>query len=485
MDEVLRWTDAIGQAELVRSGAVSAGELLDAARDRIQAIDPLLNCIVAHMDPAKTPGTDPGEQANAQFPGVPFLVKDLALEIAGVPFTEGSRWLRDNVSAHDQELARRYRQAGLVILGKTNTAEFGLSAHCEPALHGPTRNPWNLALSTSGSSGGSAAAVASGMVPMAHGNDLGGSLRYPAAWCGVFGFKPTRGRVPMGPEYGDVAGGLAVEHALTRSVRDSAALLDATAGPSQGDPYWAPPVERPFLHEVTEPPGKLRIAATATPNSGQHVHPDYVRVFEETVDMLSGLGHSVKEAHPEPLGRAGHRAVKNVYGGAVSWIEAYWTQRTGRRPEPGEIEPFTAANFERCRPVTAGEYLLGMEELQRFSRRLAGFFEDFDVWLTPTVGWPPLPLGTLGGTEAEPLRGEKEAGRFLMFDGEYANFSGNPAMSVPLGVDSDGLPVGMSFLGRFGDEATLFRLAGQLERAAPWANRKPAALARALSPSSS
>lgn len=475
MDEELRWTDAVGQAELVRSGAVSPDELLDAGRDRIREIDPVLHCIVAHLEPG---AADPAP--DAPFPGIPFLVKDLSLEIAGTPFTEGSRWLKDNVSSQDQELVLRYRRAGLAILGKTNTPEFGLSPHCEPALHGATRNPWNLGLSTSGSSGGSAAAVAAGMVPMAHGNDLGGSLRYPAAWCGVFGFKPTRGRVPMGPEYGDVAGGFAVEHALTRSVRDSAALLDATAGQSLGDPYWAPPQARPFLIEAGTVPGMLRIAATATPNSGQQVHPDYMRVFEETVELLAGLGHTVTEAHPEGLGRAGHRAVRAVYGGAIAWIEAYWTQRMGRPPEPGEIEPFTAADFERSRAVTGGQYLLGMEELQRFSRRLAGFFEEFDVWMTPTVGWPPLPLGALRGTEGEPLRGEREAGRFLMFDGEYANISGNPAMSVPVGVDSTGLPVGMSFLGRFGDEATLFRLAGQLEKAAPWADRKPEALARAL-----
>ncbi|MBB6404679.1 amidase [Arthrobacter sp. AZCC_0090] len=482
MDEELRWTDAVGQAELVRSGAISPNELLDAGRDRIREIDPVLHCIVAHLEPgAEGPADD--SEADAPFPGVPFLVKDLSLEIAGAPFTEGSRWLKDNVSSHDQELVRRYRQAGLAILGKTNIPEFGLTPHCEPVLHGATRNPWNLSLSTSGSSGGSAAAVASGMVPMAHGNDLGGSLRYPAAWCGVFGFKPTRGRVPMGPEYGDVAGGFAVEHALTRSVRDSAALLDATAGQALGDPYWAPPQARPFLLETGTVPGKLRIAATATPNSGQHVHPDYLRVFEETVELLAGLGHSVTDAHPGTLGRAGHRAVRAVYGGAIAWIEAYWTQRMGRPPEAGEIEPFTAADFERSRAVTGGQYLLGMEELQRFSRRLAGFFEEFDAWMTPTVGWPPLPLGTLVGTEEEPLRGEREASRFLMFDGEYANISGNPAMSVPLGVDSTGLPVGMSFLGRFGDEATLFRLAGQLEKAAPWADRKPEALARALSAS--
>ncbi len=462
--------DALGQAELVHKGLASPQELLDAARERIRDLDPMLHCIVEPVDrPAEG---EPGRP----FGGVPFLVKDLAVEIAGTRFTEGSRWLRTNVSTQDQELSLRHRRAGLVVIGKTNTSEFGLSPHCEPTLHGPTRNPWNLGRSTSGSSGGSAAAVAAGMVPMAHGNDLGGSLRYPAAWCGVFGLKPTRGRVPLGPEYGDVASGFAVEHALTRSVRDSAALLDATAGASLGDPYAAPPQNRSFLAESETPPGTLRIAATVAPNGGQQVHPDYVRVFEETVDLLSDLGHEVREAHPEPLGRAGHRAIRAVYGGAAAWIEEYWTRRMGGGPQPEDIEPYTAAVFDRSRAITAGQYLAGLEELQRFSRRTAGFFEDFDLWLTPTVGWPPLPLGTLNGTEEEPLRGEREAGRFLMFDGEYANITGNPAMSVPLGADAEGLPVGMHFLGSFGGEALLFRLAGQLERARPWAGRRPAAL---------
>lgn len=299
--------DATEQADLVRSGQVSAAELLAEARDRIRTLNPAVNAVIAELDgssgesgsgeggfqgassPAGGPGkeTDPG---GGPFPGVPFLVKDLALESAGTPFSEGSRWLAGNISRHDQELTRRFRQAGLAIIGKTNTCEFGLSPHCEPLLHGATRNPWDLSLSTSGSSGGSAAAVAAGIVPMAHGNDLGGSLRYPAAWCGLFGLKPTRGRVPLGPEYGDVVGGLAAEFALTRTVRDAAALLDAVAGPAPGDPYWAPPQLRPYVAETVTPPGRLRIAATATPNSGQAVHPDYLRAFDAAVELLGSLG---------------------------------------------------------------------------------------------------------------------------------------------------------------------------------------------------
>ena len=316
VDEQLRWMDATEQAGLVRSGQVSAAELVAETRDRISLLNPALNAVIVDLD-GKAPGTG-FTAGEAPFAGVPFLVKDLALEIDGTPFSEGSRWLAGNVSRHDQELARRFRSAGLAIIGKTNTPEFGLSPHCEPALHGATHNPWDLSRSTSGSSGGSAAAVAAGIVPMAHGNDLGGSLRYPAAWCGVFGLKPSRGRVPLGPEYGDVAGGLAAEHALTRTVRDSAALLDAVAGPASGDPYWAPPQQRPYLAEAGTLPGRLRIAATATPNRGQPVHPDYRQAFEETVELLAALGHIVEEGHPEPLDRAGHHALRTVYAAAAA-----------------------------------------------------------------------------------------------------------------------------------------------------------------------
>src|SRR5437879_40913 len=290
MDE-FAWLDATAQAELVRRREVEPEELVDAALRRIDALNPALNAVVTRIEP--TPAED------GPFTGVPFLVKDLAAEVAGTRFTEGRRSLRDNVSRHDHEITRRWRRAGLVILGKTNTPEFGLSPSCEPALFGPTRNPWNLKRSTCGSSGGSAAAVAAGIVPMAHGNDMGGSIRYPAAWCGLFGLKPTRARVPLGPEYGEFPGGLAMEHALTRSVRDSAALLDAVAGPEPGDPYWAPPQQRPYVEEAGTSPGSLRIAVTRTPRGGQTVHPDYAAAADDAIALLTGLGHHVEETRPD------------------------------------------------------------------------------------------------------------------------------------------------------------------------------------------
>src|SRR5215510_7517076 len=285
--------DATAQAGLVRTGQVSAGEVVTAAIERIEALNPALNAVVTPVfdravDAARTGPTGP-------FAGVPYLLKDLACEMEGVRFTEGSRFLAGQVSTSDQDLVVRLRQAGLVIMGKTNTPEFGLAPACEPVLFGPARNPWDTGRSTSGSSGGSAAAVASGMVPFAHGNDLGGSLRYPASACGLFALKPTRARNPLGPEYGDVAGGGAVEHALTRTVRDSAALLDATSGPDVGDPYWAPPPARPFAAEVGADPGRLRIGYTTVTPDGDPGHPDCVAAAEHAARLCASLGHEVTE----------------------------------------------------------------------------------------------------------------------------------------------------------------------------------------------
>jgi amidase len=466
MDD-FRWLDATAQAQLVRRREVTPAELVDAALARIDAMNPDLNAVVTPMDP--TPAA-----ADAPFTGVPFLLKDLVAEVAGTRFTEGSRWLTDNVSGHDQELVLRYRRAGLVIVGKTNTCEFGLSPTVEPALFGPAHNPWAHGRSTGGSSGGSAAAVAAGLAPMAHGNDAGGSIRYPAAWCGLFGFKPTRARVPAGPEYGDVASGMCTEHVLTRSVRDSAAVLDAVSGPAPGDPYHAPARQRPFAAEVGAPPGRLRIALTTRPRGGQRVDPAWETAAVKAAWLLEELGHTVEDASPDGLDDPAYGdALGTLYRAFSGWIIGYWCRKLGREPADGEIEPQTRAYWESAKRVSAAEYLLAVETMQRIGRQVACWFQTYDAWLTPTLGAGPPPLGELVGTETDPLRGSRNAGRYLMFDGELANVTGNPAMSVPFGADADGLPVGVHVLGRFGDEATLFRLAAQLEQAAPWADRHP------------
>jgi amidase len=465
--------DATDQAALVRRGDVTPSELVAAAIERIQRLNPTLNAVV-------TPTFDRAMRSAAgalpagPFTGVPYLLKDLAIEDAGVRFTEGSRFLADNVSTVDQELTTRLRAAGLVILGKTNTCEFGMSPTVEPVLFGATHNPWDLGRTPGGSSGGSAAAVAAGLVPFAHGNDLGGSIRYPASCCGLFGFKPSRARNPLGPEYGDVCSGGAVEHALTRSVRDSAAMLDATSGPALGDPYPSWPVPAGgFGSLATRDPRSLVIAYSLRTAGGQPVDPDCRAALEQAVATCEGLGHRVVEADLPGLdGRVGH-AIGRLYGGAITWILDYWIRRIGRGPGPDDIEPYTRVMWETGRRITAGEYLMAVTDLQAFARRVAGFFVDHDILLTPTLAQPPLRLGEMVSTPDDPWRTARAADGFVAFAGVVANVTGAPAMSLPLYWTADGLPIGIHALGRVGDDGLLFQLAGQLERARPWAHRWP------------
>ena len=464
--------DATGQSARVRSGDVTAEELVRAAIERIETLNPTLNAVV-------TPTFDRAlDRVRAGLPvgpfsGVPYLLKDLATEEAGVRFTEGSAYLRDHVSHQDQELVRRLRAAGLVILGKTNTPEFGMTPTCEPVLHGATRNPWDLTRTPGGSSGGSAAAVASGMVAAAHGNDAGGSLRFPASCCGLFGLKPSRARVPFGPAYGDVFGGWAVEHALTRSVRDSAALLDAVAGPHPGDPYPAPMPPGPFADEVGRDPGRLRIAVSSRAEGGHPVHPDCRAALEHAARLCASLGHEVIDADPPEITPDVGDAIGTVYGAGMAWIIAYWAREIGREPRAGELEPLTQAYWEAGRRVSGGDYLLAVTTLQAYARRVAEFLTGVHTWLTPTLAQPPVPLGEITSTMDEPWRAAERGSAFVAFPAVIANITGAPAMSVPLYVSKAGLPIGVHFQGRTGDEATLFRLAGQLERACPWSATRP------------
>lgn len=463
--------DAVGQADLIRRGELTATELVTAAIERIEAVDPALNAVVIRefdraLDAAR------GPLPEGPFTGVPFLLKDLAVEWDGVRFTEGSAFLRDNVSSHDQELTRRIRQAGLVLAGKTNTPEFGALPTCEPALFGPTRNPWDPTRTPGGSSGGAAAAVAAGMVPMAYGNDAGGSIRFPASCCGVFGLKPTRARLPFGPEYGDIFTGLAVEFAVTRSVRDAAVLLDALAGPDLGDPYYAPPAAGAFASKLSADPGRLRIAFCDRTPDGTPVHPDCVAAVREAAALCESLGHDVVERElPGVYDRP--YALDAVDAGAIGWILAYWIRKLGREPEVDEIEPLTRAMWEMSRSVTAADYLLAVQDAQALGRTIARFFTEVDLWLSPTLAMPPVPIGHITGTIEDPGEVMQRFGEFIGFPAWVANATGNPAMSVPLHWNAVGLPIGVHFLARFGDEATLLRLAAQLERAQPWSNRRP------------
>ncbi len=467
----LMWKDATEQAQLVRRGEVSPVELIEAAIEQIERLNPRLNAVIQVMyDEARTAAE--GSLPEGPFRGVPFLLKDLQASFSGVRMTGGSRYLRDFVPNVDSELVCRYKRAGLVVVGKTNTPEFGILPTTEPAFFGASRNPWDVTRTTGGSSGGTAAAVASGMVAMGHANDGGGSIRIPASCCGLFGLKPTRGRNPLGPHMGDVYSGLVAEHALTRSVRDSAALLDATAGPDTGDPYCAPHQERPFLEEAGIEPGRLRIAFTTRAATDVPVHPDCVSAVEDAAALCDSLGHDVEEAAPLIPGESLSQAFSAIWAAGMAWTLDSIQRAVGRPPADDELEPGTRFLVGMGRKVDAPAYLMAVQTLQYFSRTIAGFMQNYDVLLTPTLAEPPLPLGSFDATVTNPLAGLRRSALFVPFT-PICNGTGQPAMSVPLFWNSEGLPIGSHFIGRFGDEATLFRLATQLEAARPWANRRP------------
>jgi amidase len=359
-----------------------------------------------------------------------------------------------------------------VIVGKTNTPELGIVPTTESRFLGRCKSPWDTSLSTGGSSGGAAASVASGMVPMAHANDGGGSIRIPASACGVFGLKPTRARTPLGPKVGDVMNGLVCDHAVTRTVRDSAALLDAIEGPDAGDPYWAPPKARPFASEIGADPGKLRIAISVTSPFGSPVHADCVAAAEETAKLCESLGHHVEQAAPEIEGWALMQSFMAVWTSGVAMSVEGYSRILGRSPGPADLEPLTRAYCEMGKAVHAHEYLLAIVHLQQVSRRVAAFMQRYDVWLTPTTGDIAPRLGELDAPDDNPTASGARIAQFVPFTA-LANITGQPAMSVPLVWNGAGLPVGSQFFGRFGDEATLFRLASQLEQARPWRHRVP------------
>ncbi|MEJ5375038.1 MAG: amidase [bacterium] len=463
--------DATSQAQLVRSKELTPLELVDAAIERIERLNPEINAVVTKLfEQARDLARAPLPQG--PFTGVPFLLKDLLAALAGVGLTMGSRLMMNFSPPQDSELVSRLKRAGLIILGKTNTPELGILPTTEPRLFGPTKNPWDPTRTPGGSSGGSAAAVASRMVPMAHGNDGGGSIRIPASCCGLFGLKPTRARNPLGPNFGDLMGGLVVEHALTLSVRDSAALLDATSGPDVGDPYWAPPNPRPFLHDVGADPGRLKIGFTTRTPGGHLVHPDCLAAVMDAARLCEELGHVVEEASPTLDAELTNGAFMVVWSsGCASTLEGI-ARLTGRQPSPEHVEPTTWSLYEIGKNQSAANYLLAVQLLQSMSRKVAQFFQKFDLWLTPTLFEPPLPLGSFEPSKQDPLLALRKAAQFVPFT-PICNMTGQPAMSVPLYWNAQGHPIGTHFVARFGEESTLFRLGAQLEAARPWINKRP------------
>ncbi|VFM97801.1 MAG: amidase [Candidatus Kentron sp. G] len=460
-------------ANLIRTRQISPQELLAAAIERIEQRDGALNAVVCKMYGEARQAIHRGLPVGP-FTGVPFLLKDLFLSCAGAPLTNGSRLFADFVPRHDSTLVERHRAAGLVILGKTNTPEFGLCAATEPVLHGPARNPWDLSRSPGGSSGGAAAAVAAGMVPMAHASDGGGSIRIPAANCGLFGLKPTRARTPAGPNLGESLEGMGSWHCISRTVRDSAALLDATHGPASGDPYWAPPPERPFLEEVGADPGRLRIAFTTKTADGVPLHPECVRAIEKTAGLCADLGHHVEEGAPAIDTQTMLHVWRTIAGVFIWNLLTLRTLALGRKPDPEDVEPVTWAWGQEGRQCTGAEFLRATQTMQKIGRILGKFFERYDLFLSTTLAKPPLPLGAMDMANPDL---DDYYQRHLMSVVPFTpifNEAGAPAMSVPLHWTHDGLPVGLHFGARFGDEATLFRIAAQLEAARPWRERRPA-----------
>lgn len=484
--------DALGLAELVRTGQITPSELVEAAIERIEAHNPALNAVIVKLyEQARLAARGP--VSGGPFGGVPFLVKDLLSTIEGVPTACGTKLLKNLPVPHDSELMVRWKRAGLIPLGKTNTPEFGLTPYTEPLTFGPSRNPWDKTRTPGGSSGGSAAAVATRMVPLATGGDGGGSIRIPASACGLFGLKPTRGRTPTGPDFGEAWHGFAIEHALTRSVRDSAALLDATQGADLGAPYASPAYDRPFLNEVSTAPGRLRIAFTGKPFLGKVVDPEVLAALERTVRLLKELGHEVVEATPEIDNEAFSLAFITILAAELrADIEAV-SQAAGQKVSVKNFDPASFGLGMLGKALSAQDYASASRYLQGASRSIARFFGGWDLLLTPTLASLPPLIGALQPSAAEKtlirLVGSFDGGGLLKALGiikplaaqtfafipwtPVFNVTGQPAMSVPLETSSTGMPIGLHFVGRFGDEATLFRLAAQLEQARPWADKVP------------
>ncbi|MBN4096019.1 amidase family protein [Methylobacterium sp. OT2] len=468
--------DAVGIADLVRRGEVTAAEVRQAALKAVAAVNPTLNAVVEVW--ADEPMTAPeGSGTRAPLAGVPLLLKDLAITAKGRRNELGSRLGAGMTAAEDTELMRRFRAAGLTPIGRTSTPEMAISTTTEPLATGATRNPWDVTRSAGGSSGGAGAAVASGCVPVAHATDGGGSIRVPAACTGVFGLKPTRGRVSNGPGVDEVWSGLAVQFALSRSVRDSAVLLDAVHGASIGEPYEIAAPERPYLEEVGRDPGPIRIALVRHPLNGRGSNPAMVAAVDEVAGLCERLGHHVEEVLPD-IGVSWegfvHANAQFWATNTAAWLDAV-AGLVGRTPDRDILEPATFAVAEYGRRASALELLGALDVRNTVTRRMGTLLSRFDVLLSPTLAELPLPIGAYNRpqTEVDGLGWIAHVFDRSPFTA-VANVAGLPAMSVPLSVDPEsGLPIGSQFVAGFGREDLLFRLAGQLERAAPWAGRRP------------
>ncbi len=469
--------DGVAQAELIRKKEIKPEELLELSINAIERLNPQLNAVITPMYEHARKAIQDG-LPEGPFKGVPFLLKDLMAFYKGVRLAGGSKLMMNYIADHDSTLTTRYKKAGLVVLGKTNLPEFGLLPTTEPEAFGATHNPWNLAHTTGGSSGGSAAAVAARMVAMAHANDGGGSIRIPASCCGLFGLKPTRGRNPLGPMFTEVLGGLVMEHIVSRSVRDSAVMLDATAGFEPGDPYFAPTPERPFAEEVGRNPGKLRIGFSLNTPLHTPLSEEAKQAQKHALHLLEKLGHEIVEA-PLPISMPGEKIVELftvIWAAGATMNLGLMKQMLGISPQPSMVEPLTWAMYEMAQRTTATDIELAKSGLQVLVREVGRFFETIDVWLSPTLAEPPLKLGEMKQNPKHPFAPFERAAAFAPYTAIF-NLTGQPAASVPLYWTENGLPMGIQIVSKMGDEATLLRLASQLEQESPWIDKLPTIVA--------
>ena len=467
--------DATAQAELVRSGEVKPQELVDAAIERAERLDEDLNAVILpRYEEAR--GTAAGELPDGPFRGVPFLLKDLGANFAGWPNHNGMQTLKDAgwTTPVDSVLAARFREAGFVTLGRTNSPELGLAPITEPSAYGPARNPWNLDHSPGGSSGGSSAAVAAGIVAVAHSSDGGGSIRIPAAHAGLVGLKPSRGRNSFGPEVGERWFGCSCEGVVSRTVRDTAAVLDATHGPAAGDPYGCPPPARPYRDELGADPGPLRIGLLDHGPRGVDIHEDNATAVRNAARVLEGLGHTVEPSHPSVLDdqEIVLSFVKVVMASCAAALDS-WGQKIGRAIEEKDVEPMTWAIASRGRDISAPDLAAAVSFMHAAGRNTGAWHESgYDLLLTPTCGQPPPQIGELVSPPEEPLQGYIRSGPYGMFTSPF-NMTGQPAISLPLHWNDAGLPIGVQLVAPYAGEDRLLRVAAQLEQALPWADRRP------------
>jgi amidase len=475
MPDELAQLDACAQAQLVASGQMSPAELVEAAIARIDRADPEINAVIHRMDD-KALAAAKGELPDGPFRGVPILIKDLGPLTAGDPMHCGMSYLKKKGfrAPFDSFITRKLRAAGFVLVGKTNAPELGILPTTEPAAYGATRNPYDRTRTVGGSSGGSGAAVAAGMVPIAHANDGGGSIRIPASCCGLVGLKPTRGRVSQGPAIGDVNGGLTIDHVVTRSVRDCAALLDILAGPMPGDPYYAPPPARPFASDVGAEPGRLRIGFTTqfltARGTIESAQPDCVAAVTHAATMLADLGHEVTEAKIEALLVPEYfpRFMSVWFSGVATGVQG-WGEIFGAPLTADDVEPCTWALAQMGAAVSSATYLRAWQWLQQNARQISRFWKDHDLFMTPTLAEPPVLLGSFDPPAGDPMRPIFRAAEFAPFTPPW-NATGQPAISLPLHRTEAGLPIGVQLVAAYAREDLLLRVASQIEDAHPFAH---------------